>query len=319
MSTQPRPKLLRFGVFEADPASGELRKQGRRIRLAAQPFEILLLLLERQGEVVSREEIRQRLWPEGTFVDFEHSLNAAVAKLRDALGDSAASPRFVETVARRGYRFIAPVDSGTVNITLAPTANLEPAPASSLPGTPKHGSPLEAAVLPQEPDLGRQTSGKRFAAGIRLDELLTRPEEVPHHASLARTLFLLAQLLYLGFYIAALAFPGDVTDLLIAASGRLLPAAIVLLTAAIGVPIRLYLISGTVFRAMGLRDRFLRLLFPVILILDLLWAASPFFLSQSIGFGLALAATAALAYLPFAQRTLVLMGALGAEYPSRSS
>src|ERR1043165_1824956 len=102
---------LRFESFELDTHSRELRKGRNRIRLQEQPFEILRLMLERPGEVVTREELRQRLWPAGTFVDFEHSLNAAVKRLRAALGDDADNPRFVETLHPRGYRFIAPVQS----------------------------------------------------------------------------------------------------------------------------------------------------------------------------------------------------------------
>src|SRR5579864_7805995 len=109
MEEIPGKHLFRFGVFEADQLTGELRKQGRRMQLQGQPFDILVMLLERPGELVSRTQIRERLWPEGTFVDFDHSLNTAVNKIRDVLGDSASSPRFVETLARRGYRFIAPV------------------------------------------------------------------------------------------------------------------------------------------------------------------------------------------------------------------
>jgi TolB-like protein/DNA-binding winged helix-turn-helix (wHTH) protein/Tfp pilus assembly protein PilF len=100
----------RFGVFEFDPRARQLRKHGHRIRLHGQPLEILGLLLERPAEVVLREELRAKLWPEDTFVDFEHSLNAAVNKLREALGDDANNPRFIETVPRRGYRFIATVE-----------------------------------------------------------------------------------------------------------------------------------------------------------------------------------------------------------------
>ena len=103
--------MKRFGTFEVDLRARELRKGGIRIRLQDQPFEILAMMLERPGEVVTREELRQRLWPAGTFVDFEHSLNAAVKRLRAALGDEADNPRFVETLHRRGYRFIAPVES----------------------------------------------------------------------------------------------------------------------------------------------------------------------------------------------------------------
>src|SRR5258705_873121 len=100
-------RLLRFESFELDVRSRELRKGKNRIRLQEQPFEILRLMLERPGDVVTREELARRLWPDGTFVDFEHSLNAAVKRLRAALGDDADNPRFVETLPRRGYRFIA--------------------------------------------------------------------------------------------------------------------------------------------------------------------------------------------------------------------
>src|SRR3984885_2820933 len=100
---------LRFGVFEVDPRAGELRKHGLRVRLQEQPFQVLAMLLERAGQVVTREELQKKLWPADTFVDFDHGLNKAVNKIRDALGDSAESSRFVETVARRGYRFLAEV------------------------------------------------------------------------------------------------------------------------------------------------------------------------------------------------------------------
>src|ERR1044071_9007846 len=107
MEVVPGTPAIRFGSFELDVRSRELRKGDARIRLQDQPFEILRLMLERPGDVVTREELCQRLWPNGTFVDFEHSLNAAVKRLRAALGDDADNPRFVETVPRRGYRFIA--------------------------------------------------------------------------------------------------------------------------------------------------------------------------------------------------------------------
>src|SRR5688500_11090369 len=103
--------VKRFGTFEVDLRARELRKGGIRIRLQDQPFEILMAMLDHPGEVVTREELRQRLWPSGTFVDFEHSLNAAIKRLRAALGDDADNPRFVETLHRRGYRFIAAVES----------------------------------------------------------------------------------------------------------------------------------------------------------------------------------------------------------------
>jgi len=111
MEEQTRsPRVLRFGAFEADVRAGELRKHGLKIKLQEQPFQILAMLLERPGEVVTREQLRQKLWPADVFVDFDQGLNNAIKKLRLALGDSADNPRFVETLARHGYRFIAPVD-----------------------------------------------------------------------------------------------------------------------------------------------------------------------------------------------------------------
>ena len=126
------PRVIRFGVFEVDLRSGELRKSGLRIKLQEQPFQILAMLLEHPGEVVTREELVKRLWSADTFVDFEHSLATAVKKLREALGDSADSPRFIETLPKRGYRFIAPVNVG---------ADLVPAL-----GRPQ-GAPLQPATL----------------------------------------------------------------------------------------------------------------------------------------------------------------------------
>src|SRR3981189_1977582 len=101
--------IVRFGIFEANLETGELRRNGARVKLQDQPFQLLALLLARPGEIVTREEVRSQLWSDDTFVDFDHGLNAAIRRLRDALGDSADNPRFIETLARRGYRFIAPV------------------------------------------------------------------------------------------------------------------------------------------------------------------------------------------------------------------
>jgi TolB-like protein/DNA-binding winged helix-turn-helix (wHTH) protein/Flp pilus assembly protein TadD len=104
------PKIARFGAYEADARNGELRKSGMRLKLSVQPFQVLTILLEKRGDLVTREELRDRIWPSGTFVDFENSLNKAVAKLRAILNDDPSSPRFIETVPRRGYRFLAPVE-----------------------------------------------------------------------------------------------------------------------------------------------------------------------------------------------------------------
>src|SRR5499433_2422097 len=105
---------MRFGTYEVDLRLGELRKSGIRVKLTGQPFQILVILLEHPGDLVTREQLQRRLWPSDTFVDFDRGLNAAINRVREALGDSAENPRFVETLPRRGYRFIAPiVDLGT--------------------------------------------------------------------------------------------------------------------------------------------------------------------------------------------------------------
>src|SRR5882724_1995196 len=111
---------VQFGIFEVDLRAGELRRNGSKVKLQEQPFQILTILLAHPGEVVTREELQKKLWPADTFVDFDHSLNAAIRRLRDALGDSAENPRFVETVARRGYRFVAPVNGASSTVTSLP-------------------------------------------------------------------------------------------------------------------------------------------------------------------------------------------------------
>jgi DNA-binding winged helix-turn-helix (wHTH) protein/tetratricopeptide (TPR) repeat protein len=125
-AAQPTVRM-RFGAFEADLSAGELRKHGIRLKLHDQPFQVLSLLLDRPGELITREEIQQKLWPSGTFVDFENGLNSAVNRLRDALSDSAEEPRFIETIPRRGYRFIAPVER--LNGNVAPVGEAEPEPS----------------------------------------------------------------------------------------------------------------------------------------------------------------------------------------------
>src|SRR5690242_9521117 len=115
-----------FGLYVLDPANGTLSRDSLRVRLQDQPFRLLLLLVERAGQIVSREEIRNRLWPQNTFVEFDKSLGVAVLKVREALGDDAGNPRFIETIPRRGYRFIAPVKVETSNLSDSPT----PTPAA---------------------------------------------------------------------------------------------------------------------------------------------------------------------------------------------
>src|SRR5215472_11090409 len=110
VSTHTSP-ILRFSIFEVNLQTGELRRKGQKVKLQDQPFQVLAVLLQRPGDVVTREELRSQIWPEDTFVDFDNSLNTAINKLREALGDSADNPRFIETLPRRGYRFLAPVSN----------------------------------------------------------------------------------------------------------------------------------------------------------------------------------------------------------------
>ncbi len=278
-------RIVRFGVFELDLNAGELRKSGVKLRLQGQPFQVLSVLLDRAGEVVSREELQQKLWPADTFVDFDHSLNTAINKVREVLGDSASSPRFVETLARRGYRFIAPVQKDT------PTPVPEPVPIPAPAPTPVPISqPAQPAQAPQR---------------------TLHPElEVPiPRRSLTRGLFALTQIMYLCFYVAALIrlrAVEDIADNFLPYWGAVTLTVAVLITAGVGIPLRLYLLTGTAFDHARMGEKFKRL-FPFVLALDQLWAVAPFLLMEKIGLGAAFAASAALLYLPFSERTLIRM------------
>ena len=140
-----RPPHLRFSVFEVDLRTGELRKQGLKVKLQGQPFQVLVMLLERPGELVTREEIREKLWPGDTFIDFEHSVNSSIKRLREALGDDPATPRFIETLARHGYRFIAPVDCSTPSPPPRRGGELKAIPL--LLRTTRHGTAIQESPL----------------------------------------------------------------------------------------------------------------------------------------------------------------------------
>src|SRR5947208_997161 len=157
----PSRGAVRFGVFEADFRSGELRKQGARIKLQEQPFHVLQMLLEQPGEIVTREELQKRIWPADTFVDFDQGLNNAIKRLREALGDSAETPRFIETIPRRGYRFIGM------------TGSSPPGPIRAL------------AVLPLE-NLSRDPEQEYFAEGLT-EALITTLAKIGELRVVSRT------------------------------------------------------------------------------------------------------------------------------------
>ena len=276
---QSNSRIARFGVFEVDLSAGELRKNGVKLRLQEQPFQVLALLLERSGEIVTRDELRQKLWPSDTFVDFDHSLNTAINKVREALGDSASSPRYVETLARRGYRFIAPV---------------------------QRNEPMDSAK-PAAADIG---SSEPSPSLVTLHPELEVP--IPHRR-VTRGLFGLIQLMYLIFYAVALIrlhVVQRIADSFLPLWGATALTVAVLVTAGVGIPLRLYLLSAVSFDYQRLGEKF-RQMFPFILALDQLWAVAPFLLVQNIGLGAAFAASAPLLYLPFSERTLIRMAYLG--------
>jgi DNA-binding winged helix-turn-helix (wHTH) protein len=270
-------RRYRFGIFEANAATGELRRKGVRVRLSAQPFQALVLLLERAGELVTREELSHALWPEDTFVDFEHGVNSAVNRLREALGDTATNPRFLETLARRGYRFIAPVEVvGEEALEAAQLEVQEPEPEERLP--------LRARIL-------------------------ARPEELPEASHrVVAGLFVALQLMYLGFYVGALANLEEIRELMEPLPWASQLFALLVVSAAVLIPVRAFTTAIVLFRAPDAQKKLLTL-WVLLLVADELWALAPFLLLHHINAGFALACATLLVYAPFAERSLVLMGA----------
>jgi cholera toxin transcriptional activator len=284
-----QPRFFRFGMFELDSVTGELRKDGKsRPRIRDQALQILIMLLEKSDEVVGRDELRERLWPSDTFVDFDHGLNTAINQVRTALGDSAANPKFIQTMPRRGYRFIAPVQIvGRERVVAGGTENFD----KTIDGLEQ---PVEV--------LATDATGRSSILSDQRDLPVVRKESV-------RILFSLIQLMYLIFYIiflVRLSFAEAVLNDWGRSAFTVLMVLVV--TAAIGIPVRLYLLTAMAFRYQGLNEKFKKL-FPFLLVLDEMWALTPFLCAQQIGLGLAIATVAALLYLPFSQRSLLLMGA----------
>jgi DNA-binding winged helix-turn-helix (wHTH) protein len=273
----------KFDEFEADLRAAELRKNGNRLKLQLQPFQVLVALLERPQEVVTREELRQRLWPQDTFVDFDHGLNTAMVKLRDVLGDSASKPKFIETIAKRGYRFL-----GTAEVISDQAASTEPKDSPSIPAAQTTvGNPnLQPASLPTEADSALPRTSRNTA----------------------RLLFTLTQIMYLIFYLSALFRWENTYKASFNTWGRAGATAFVvyMATSMVGIAVRLYLISATAMDYHLLGSKY-RVLTPALFVLDMIWALSPLLIADRIGLGFALGARAALVYMPFAQRTLIKM------------
>jgi DNA-binding winged helix-turn-helix (wHTH) protein len=273
----------KFDDFEADLRAAELRRGGTRLKLQLQPFQVLVALLERPKEVVTREELRQRLWPEDTFVDFDHGLNTAMVKLRDVLGDSASNPKFIETIAKRGYRFL-----GTAEVISDQRAAVNTtAPATATASQSVSGGPaIQPANAPSEADSGLPRISRNSA----------------------RMLFALTQVMYLIFYLSALFRWENTYQACFNTWGHAGTVAFVVYlgTALVGIAVRLYLISATAMDYHLLGEKY-RILTPALFALDMLWALSPLLIADRIGLGFALGACAALVYMPFAQRTLMKM------------
>ena len=266
-------------MFELDSVTGELRKDGKsRPRIRDQALQILIVLLEKSDEVVSRDELRERLWPADTFVDFDHGLNTAINQVRTALGDSAANPKFIQTLPRRGYRFIGPVQivgrDGTAAVDGAAIQGIVASESGAVAGISTSEGEGRSALLSEAKDLPT-----------------VRKESV-------RVLFSLIQLMYLIFYIIFLVRLRFAEEVLNSWGGHAFTALMTLVvTAAVGIPVRLYLLTAMAFRYEGLSEKFKKL-FPFLLVLDEIWALTPFLCIEQIGLGLAIAVAAVSASSP---------------------
>ena len=269
-SSHSASEIVRFDEFEANLRTGELRRAEQLLKLQGKPFQVLAALLARPGELVTREELRQSVWPADTFVDFEHGLNTAVNKVREVLRDSASDPRFIETLPRRGYRFIGTVSNDSEPM-IQHTATGGSSNASQLP--------LDIDELPK---------ASRFTA---------------------RGLLLLIELGYFISYIAALHYLLWVRMLARFSFGPVQALTVtsgIILWCAMGLPIRFYLLFALAFDYHLLGEKFRRL-FPFLLVVDEFWSGMTLFLVPTIGLGFGFALFVAAIYSPFAQRTLVRM------------
>ena len=302
MTQKTTARVFRFGAFELNEATGELRKDGIRIKLHSQPFQVLVMLLERPAELVTREEMRQRLWGDDTIVDFDHGLNTAVNKLREALGDACHAATACGNGSRPRLSLYRAGDGGGSSVS---TTSVEPV----------------GGVIPRGGGNRHRCCGDDDAGDDSPRTLLTAPHDLPEASrTLVRILLLLTQAMYLAFYLGALANIPEIREIFADAAHPLAgdthrPCWSI--TAVVLIPVRLFLFTAVAFDFQQLQEKFKRI-FPVLLWMDLLWALSPFLLIHHINGGLALGMTAALVYMPFAQRSLVLMYARDRARPTRN-
>ena len=294
MGESVSPALLRFEGFELDLRTRELRRDGRLVKMQDLPIKLLALLASRPAELVNREEIEKALWGEDQFVDFEHGINTAMRKVREALGEDPEQPRFIETLPRKGYRFIAAVESVGADGIAGGRSDQRMVAATA----PEGGHPYTA------PPVLRDLTGSKVPANDAI--ATTSPPDFLLSRSTARGLFLLVQAGYLTIYFATLYKIDSAEEVLLSVYGLGIQQIVVSIAilAMCGVAVRLYLLTTAGLNHPAAADKFQKL-FPVLFLMDAIWAVAPLLLVRKIGIGLALASVAAMAYLPFAQRTLM--------------
>ncbi len=325
MAHPDSPPVIRFDRFSVDRRTLELKQDGRLIRLQDQPVRLLILLADRAGELVTRDDIQRALWGEDQFVDVDHGINTAMRKIRDALEDAPDQPRFIETLPRKGYRFI-----GTIIATSGPLTPSEPVPYAgklvaneTVPGGSADSAAapdpsleiigLGAGWEPRSAPAASQPPGPQLRETVSGDMLPVKASSSPPAPArfaidrgVARLLFLAIQAGYLTMYCVFL-FQSEagvpvLGRFLLVRSPAVMP--VLLAYAMCGIALRLYLITSVGLSHPEAGRKF-RQLFPAVFLFDAVWAASPLLLADEIGTGLALASVAALAYLPFSARTLM--------------
>jgi DNA-binding winged helix-turn-helix (wHTH) protein len=292
-----QPIRLRFGPFEFDLRTNELFKNGERIHLQDQPAKLLGLLASRPQELVTRHEIQNLSWND-QFVEVDQGINAAMKRIRKALEEDPNQPRFIQTLAKKGYRFIADIEEvfeqpqdvivPLPDSTEDPSSIVKEDETSSISGTTVTPERVQELPAPLE-----QANAEK-------------PFTLPMTVSVARLLFLLIQLGYLAIYCAALINMEALGNVLSAAGVKRVSITLgsVLLAGMCGIAVRIYLTTAVGWAHPNAGQQFRRL-FPFLLMFDAMWAASPLLVEHKIGSGLALAGVVGLAYLPFAQRTLM--------------